>query len=97
MDVSSLFQRIPPVFILGLGWALLVSAMWLRYSLGLDVPFINSLFIGLGLGAYILPPRCAPMDSGESLRRKLLWTLVAAGILILGGEITRKIILDRQG
>ncbi len=97
MDVSSLFLRIPAVFVLILGWVILVSAMWIRVSAGLDVPLINSLFILLGLGAYILPPKYVGVDSGETLWRKLLWLLFAAGVLILGGELARIYILDGRG
>jgi hypothetical protein len=96
MDMRSTVQKVTPALLLITGWALLVVAMWIRYSTGHDIPLINGLYILLGLGAFYLPPKYAEEDSGERLRWKLLWLLFAAGVLILGGELARGFILGGQ-
>ena len=87
--MSRIYKTISPVLLLLGGWVLVAGAMSIRVSRGLDIPVINWLFVILGLAACFLPVRYAEKASGEALRRKLLWLLVAAGVLILAGELVR--------
>jgi len=83
------FQSISPGVLLVTGWLLVGAAMSLRMLQRLDVPVINGLFVLVGLAAYYLPVLYCEEGRGERLRRKLLWLLVAAGVLVLGAEVIR--------
>ncbi len=92
-----IYRTISPVLLLLSGWIVIGCAMWIRIFLGEDVPAINCIFVILGLAAYFLPTRFVEKDSGEALRRKLLWLLIAAGFIILTGELIRGFLLNGQG
>lgn len=78
-----------PGVLLLLGWLAIAGAMGIRILNGLDIPYLNGLFVFIGLAAYFLPTRFAEREKGELLRRKLLWLCVLAGVLILIGETIR--------
>ena len=83
------YQAVPPGVLLICGWLLIALALAWRGLQGLSVPPINGLFILLGLGAYFLPTRLGEPEPGEALKRKLLWLLLAAGVVILCWELIR--------
>jgi hypothetical protein len=86
------YQSVSPGVLLVTGWLLVAVAMSLRMLRGLDVPLVNGLFVFIGLGAYYLPVPFSEQGRGEALRRKLLWLLVAAGVLVLGAELLRLLV-----
>ena len=86
-----IYERIDPAVLLVFAFLLMFLATGIRLIRGLSFPSLNILFILIGLGAYFLPIRVSPNDSGYALRRKLLWVLFGAAALILGGDIYRAV------
>jgi len=76
-----------PQLLLFMGWLGVALAMALRIYRGLEIPPLNAIFILVGLLVFFLPTHLIGGEKGERLRRKLLWLLVLAGIIVLVGEI----------
>lgn len=87
----NLYEAVPPGVILLLGWLMLVIATGWRMSQGYGVPVLNGLFVLAGLGAYFLPTHLGDFKRGQPVRRKLLWLLLLAGVIILAGEFARSL------
>jgi hypothetical protein len=87
--MKKVYESIPPLVLLIVSWAFAFTALLFRSGMGLDLPLLNVLFIVVGLSAFYLPPKFCGIEAGEALRRKLLWFMVLAGILILSGELIR--------
>jgi hypothetical protein len=80
-----------------MGWLAVGLAMVWRTHQGLGIPPLNTLFIFAGLGAYFLPTCLGERERAEAVRRKLLWLLLLAGLIILAGEVARSFGLLEQG
>ncbi|MCX6647066.1 MAG: hypothetical protein NTY09_12040 [bacterium] len=87
--MKKVYESIPPLVLMIISWALVLAALLLRLGQGLALPLLNVLFIVVGLSAFYLPPLLCGMETGEALKRKLLWLMVLAGILILTGDLIR--------
>lgn len=85
--MKKVYESIPPLALLVITWGLVLCAMLLRLVNGLDLPLLNVLFIVIGIGAFFLPTRFGHEETGEILRRKLLWLLVLAGLLVFAGDL----------
>jgi len=84
--MGSTLRNIPPLYLLLAGWVLFTVAMVIRVTRGLELPWLNGLFILIGLGVYFLPSRFYEKGAYDRLMRRLLWLLVLAGFLILARE-----------
>jgi hypothetical protein len=88
-----LFQRFylgaSPALLLFAGWLVLVAAAAWRVSRGLPVPALNVILIPVGLLVYFIPAGFCPDERGRALQRKLLWLLLASGLILLAVELLR--------
>jgi len=89
--VKSVYEKTSPVIQLITGWFLLLAAMLVRKLSGIELPLINLGFIVIGIAVFFLPRLFCEEGSGDDLRRKLLWVLCLAGLVIFTTEIIRLI------
>jgi len=82
-----LYNTISPILLLITGWVLIFTAVILRVVSGDPVPWLNLLFVIAGLAIFFIPPRLFDLNKGNELKRKLLWVLLLAGLVIILGEI----------
>ncbi len=87
--MKKFFRTAPPGTLLIGGLLLMCLAMGLHAVRGEDVQLLNILFFITGLFVYYLPVYLRGNDQAEGLRRKLLWMLLAAGLLVLVFEIVK--------
>ena len=87
--MKKIYESIPSIVLLIISWTFLLTAAVMRSGSGLDLPLLNVLFIIIGLGAFYLPVLHLGRESGEPLRRKLLWLLVLASIIVFGSDLIR--------
>ena len=90
--MQRLYSKAPPGILLLTGWIVIAFAMAWRVRLGLDIPLMNCLFVLIGLMVYFLPGWVIKDASADALRRKLLWLLVLAAVIILVWETLRPLL-----
>ena len=91
LRMAGIYNRTSPIFLLVSSWVLMFIAVGFRYVRTGELLVLNLLFIPIGLGAYYLPGRSGELNKGEALRRKLIWLLFGAGVVIVVYEIVRSI------
>jgi hypothetical protein len=90
--MKTIYESIPHLVLLIISWALLLCALFFHLAQGLDLPYLNMLFIIIGAGILYLPTIICGEEHGNTLRRKLLWILVLAAFIIFSGDLIRLIL-----
>jgi hypothetical protein len=87
--MSKVYKSANPALLLTFSVVFFLASSAVRWMRDLQMEPLNAIFIPVGLMAYFLPD--IVLDEAESvpLKRKLLWVISAAGIIILCAEIWR--------
>ena len=85
-----------PGLLLFAGWLALAAAAAWRVSHGFPVLLLYGILIPIGLFVYYIPSWFCPDDRGKALQRKLLWLLLACGIILFAAELLRGSLLPEM-